>query len=42
MRRGKSQLAHKLIHAYLDGELDLVRSLDIESHLHDCQTCAQT
>jgi anti-sigma factor RsiW len=33
--------AHKLIHPYLDGELDLVRSLEIEAHLQDCQTCAQ-
>jgi anti-sigma factor RsiW len=36
------QEAHKLIHPYLDGELDLVRSLEIEAHLKDCQTCAQT
>jgi len=34
------QETHKLIHPYLDGELDLVRSLEIEAHLHDCQTCA--
>ena len=33
--------AHRLIHPYLDGELDLVRSLEIEAHLKDCQTCAQ-
>jgi anti-sigma factor RsiW len=35
------QEAHKLIHPYLDGELDLVSSLEIEAHLKDCQTCAQ-
>lgn len=35
------QEAHKLIHPYLDGELELARSLEIEAHLHDCQTCAQ-
>ena len=35
------QEAHKLIHPYLDGELDLVRSLEIEAHLKDCQMCAQ-
>ena len=35
------QEARKLIHAYLDAELDLVRSLEIEVHLNDCQTCAQ-
>ena len=29
----------QLIHAYLDGELDLVKSLEIERHLQDCQTC---
>ncbi len=33
--------AHKLIHPYLDGELDLVRNLEIEAHLRDCQACAQ-
>src|SRR5262249_1596452 len=31
-----------LIHAYLDGELDLVRSLEIERHLPACQACALT
>ena len=35
------QEAHRLIHPYLDGELDLVRSLEIEAHLKDCQTCTQ-
>jgi anti-sigma factor RsiW len=35
------QEAHRLIHPYLDGELDLVRSLEIEAHLQDCQTCAR-
>jgi anti-sigma factor RsiW len=35
------QEAHRLIHPYLDGELDLVRSLEIEAHLKDCQACAQ-
>jgi anti-sigma factor RsiW len=35
------QVAHKLIHPYLDDELDLVRSLEIEAHLNDCQTCAK-
>jgi anti-sigma factor RsiW len=27
--------------AYLDGELDLVRHLEIEHHLHDCKACAE-
>jgi len=29
-----------LIHAFADGELDLTKSLEIETHLQDCQTCA--
>ena len=29
-----------LIHAFADGELDLTKSLEIETHLRDCQTCA--
>jgi len=32
----------ELIHGYLDGELDLVKSLEVESHLEDCTACAQT
>jgi anti-sigma factor RsiW len=35
------QEAQRLIHPYLDGELDLVRSLETEAHLKDCQTCTQ-
>jgi anti-sigma factor RsiW len=35
------QEVQTLIHPYLDGELDLVRSLEIEAHLKDCQTCAR-
>jgi anti-sigma factor RsiW len=30
-----------LIHGYLDGELDLVRNLEIERRLQDCQTCSR-
>jgi anti-sigma factor RsiW len=30
-----------LLHAYLDGELDLVRSLEFEEHLKGCPDCAQ-
>ena len=30
-----------LIHAYLDGELDLVKSLEIEEHLQGCGACSQ-
>jgi anti-sigma factor RsiW len=28
-----------LLHAYLDGALDLVRHLEIEHHLQDCEAC---
>jgi anti-sigma factor RsiW len=28
-----------LLHAYLDGELDLVRHLEMEHHLQDCEAC---
>lgn len=30
----------ELIHGYIDGELDLVRSLEMERHLHECVACA--
>ncbi len=30
-----------LIDGYIDGELDLVRNLEIEQHLQDCSPCAQ-
>lgn len=30
-----------LLHAYLDGELDLVRHLEIEHHLADCAGCTE-
>jgi anti-sigma factor RsiW len=31
-----------LIHGYVDGELDLVRSMEIEEHLRDCHACTQS
>jgi anti-sigma factor RsiW len=31
-----------LIHGYIDGELDLVKCLEIEQHLEACPACAQT
>jgi anti-sigma factor (TIGR02949 family) len=31
----------RLLHGYLDGELDLVRNLEIEEHLKTCPHCAQ-
>ena len=30
----------ELIHGYVDGELDLVRSLEMERHFHECAECA--
>jgi anti-sigma factor RsiW len=30
-----------LIHGYLDGELDLARSLEVEQHVHECEICAR-
>ncbi len=35
------QETQHLIHAYLDGELDLVKSLEIEEHLQGCAACSQ-
>ena len=31
----------RLLHGYFDGELDLVRSLEIEEHVKTCPDCAQ-
>jgi len=31
-----------LMHAYSDGELDLVRTLDLEKHLASCPSCSQS
>jgi anti-sigma factor RsiW len=33
--------ARVLLHAYVDGELDLVHSLEIEKHLENCKPCAR-
>src|SRR5213080_197266 len=30
-----------MIHAYLDGELDLLSTLQLEAHLRECTACAQ-
>jgi anti-sigma factor RsiW len=35
------QETQTLIHGYLDGELDLAKSLEIERHLQECPACAQ-
>jgi anti-sigma factor RsiW len=32
---------HDLLHPYADGELDLVRHLEIEQHLAECPQCAE-
>jgi anti-sigma factor RsiW len=31
-----------LIHGHVDGELDLIKSLEIEQHLQECPACAQS
>jgi len=33
---------NRLIHGYLDGELDLLSTLRLEAHLPECASCAQT
>jgi anti-sigma factor RsiW len=35
------QEMQNLIHGYLDAELDLVRSKEIERHLHECSICSR-
>ena len=35
------QDARMLIHGYVDGELDLVKSLEVEQHIQECAACAQ-
>src|SRR5689334_7224388 len=30
-----------LIHGYIDGELDLVKSLEVEQHMKDCPACTR-
>jgi anti-sigma factor RsiW len=34
------QITQEFIHAYVDGELDLGRSLEVEQHVQECQFCA--
>src|SRR5215467_12029703 len=33
--------AHELLHAYLDGELDVVSDVALTHHLDECPACAQ-
>ena len=35
------QAAQKLLHAYADGELDVLKNLEIEEHLQECSACAR-
>jgi len=35
------QETEKLLHGYVDGELDLSRTLELEEHLQTCSACAQ-
>jgi anti-sigma factor RsiW len=35
------ELKQRYVPGYLDGELDLVRTIEMESHLKGCPTCAQ-
>ena len=36
-----SHAKHNLLHAYIDDELDLVHSMELEDHLAECADCAQ-
>jgi anti-sigma factor RsiW len=36
------QETRQLLHPYVDGELDLTKSLEIEQHLQECPACAQS
>ena len=35
------QQTRELMHGYLDGELDLSESLEVERHMRECQSCAR-
>jgi anti-sigma factor RsiW len=35
------QETRPLVHAYVDGELDVIRSLEVEAHLSGCAACAR-
>jgi anti-sigma factor (TIGR02949 family) len=35
------ELTHRYVHGYLDGELDLVHTIEMEAHLKGCPDCAQ-
>ena len=35
------ELTQRFVPVYMDGELDLVRTIEMETHLTDCPACAQ-
>jgi anti-sigma factor RsiW len=35
------ELTQRFVPGYMDGELDLVRTIEMETHLKDCRACAQ-
>ena len=35
------ELTHRYVPGYLDGELDLIRAIEMEAHLKECPACAQ-
>jgi anti-sigma factor RsiW len=35
------ELTQRFVPGYIDGELDLVRTIEMETHLRDCPACAQ-
>ena len=41
-RRMNCGETEELIHGFVDSELDLVRNLEMERHLHDCPACSIT
>lgn len=34
------QQTHKLLHSYIDGELDFLNNVDLERHFEECEPCA--
>src|SRR5262249_48902387 len=40
-RNVNCQETQTLIHGYVDGELELIKSLEIEQHIQECSACAQ-
>jgi anti-sigma factor RsiW len=38
---GECRRTREVLHAYADGELDLVRAMDVERHLRQCDACGR-